>query len=245
MNGNATEQKPKSPAPGGHPDLRQQVVAPVIIALLGALGSLLPPLIVHAPLITGWITVVVLCAVAGVVIVDALREGRVRLGRRGLAILIGFCGAAFAAAIVTALLYSPPPPPRVSITSPQSVIHCPPHGAPYCKFVTSGTMAGQLGPYKILVLLYPVNPNGGGWIVQWPPASTGAGEAWYQSPDYIGSSGTPASNGDTFWLEAVVVSADASYGGSPLQPAMRIVDLRQISGLASQSRIVSITVRRP
>jgi hypothetical protein len=138
----------------------------------------------------------------------------------------------------------PPPVPTVSITAPKSTVDCRASG-PQCRFTVAGRSAGAGSDLQIFVLVYPVNPPGGGWYVESPPASIGGNGAWDQAPSYVGSAATPARNGDKLQIEAVVVHTGATYNGtllSDMASGATIKDPRQINGLASQSDIVFLRV---
>ena len=102
------------------------------------------------------------------------------------------------------------------ITSPDSVIDCP-ESLPQCQFQVAGHAIPPVSGNQIIVLVYPVNPSGGGWFVQWPPASIQTNGDWSQSPTYIGSTEAPTDTGDTLRIEAVLVHAGATYYGTSLE----------------------------
>ena len=140
-------------------------------------------------------------------------------------------------------------PLSIAITSPSGVVHCP-DPAPQCQFMVTGRTAGTLAlSQEIVVLVFPVHPSGGGWFIQWPPASIEAGGSWLQSPADIGSSTAPAHDGDTLQAEAVVIHVGATYNGRSLEDTSKagasIPDPRQITGLVYQSAPVQVTVKRP
>jgi hypothetical protein len=135
------------------------------------------------------------------------------------------------------------------ITSPGSSISCRADN-PQCRFQVSGlTAAGLPSGLQIIVLVDPVNPSGGGWFAQYPPASISPSGAWLQSPAYIGSEAGPAHAGDTLQVEAVLVHADATYRQTSLADLPRtgtpITDVGQITGLVKQSEPVQLTIKTP
>jgi hypothetical protein len=143
---------------------------------------------------------------------------------------------------------TPPAPPSLDITSPTGVVHCP-SAAPQCQFQVNGQITGGLAAGdEILVLVFPIHPSGGGWFIQWPPASPGNSGSWLQSPVYIGSSTAPSHNGDTLQIEAVLVHANATYNGTSLKDLSKsgasIPGVRQITGLVNESGPVQLTVKR-
>lgn len=143
---------------------------------------------------------------------------------------------------------SPLTPPSITVTSPSGEVHCP-NPAPQCKFQVTGQVTGTIAAgLEILVLVFPVNPPGGGWYIQWPPAITGPGDAWLESPAYIGSPTAVAHDGDTLEIEAVLVRPDASFSGTSLHQLSKegtaIPAVNVITGLVTQSAPAQLTVRR-
>jgi hypothetical protein len=143
---------------------------------------------------------------------------------------------------------TPAAPPSITVTSPSGEVHCP-NPAPQCKFQVTGQVTGTIAAgLEILVLVFPVNPPGGGWYIQWPPAITGPGDAWLESPAYIGSPTAVAHDGDTLEIEAVLVRPDASFSGTSLHQLSKegtaIPAVNVITGLVTQSAPAQLTVRR-
>lgn len=180
----------------------------------------------------------------------------------GLAMAVGGCGNRSATSSSSAAHPPPtspptsptsistsPAPPSLDITSPTGVVHCPSTPQP-CQFqVTGQTTGGLAAGDEIVVLIFPIHPSGGGWFIQWPPASLGNSGSWLQSPAYIGSSEYPAHNGDTLQIEAVLVHVNATYKGTSLgdlsKSGASIPDVRQITGLVNQSGSVQLAVKMP
>ena len=140
-------------------------------------------------------------------------------------------------------------PSFVRIASPITTINCPAQ-SPQCQFQVAGkTSAGLSSDLEIIVLVYPVNPGGGGWYIQWPPAGIEPDGNWLQSPADIGSGAAPAHDHDTLQVEAILVHADATYNGTSLADLSKsgtpIADYRQVTGLVGQSEPAPITVNKP
>jgi hypothetical protein len=139
-------------------------------------------------------------------------------------------------------------PSFVSIASPIATINCPAQ-SPQCQFQVRGkTAAGPSSDLEIIVLVFPDNPGGGGWYIQWPPASIEPDGNWLQSPADIGSGTAPAHDHNTLQVEAILVHADATYNGTSLEDVSKsgtpIADYRQVTGLVGQSEPASITVNK-
>jgi hypothetical protein len=140
-------------------------------------------------------------------------------------------------------------PLSIAITSPSGVVDCK-DPAPQCQFQATLQVTGTLArSQEIVVLVYPLNPPGGGWFIQSPSPVLEASGTWLQDSADIGSSTAPAHDGDTLLVEALVIRVGATYNGTSLEDiskaAASIQDPRQITGLVYQSTPVQMKVKRP
>lgn len=135
------------------------------------------------------------------------------------------------------------PPPPIAITAPIGMVAClnPPTEA-ICRFEVKGTSQGITiaNGDRIYVFIYPVNPNGQGWYMQFPRANvTYTNGVWVQSPSVLGDGIRYVNTGETFRLRAAIVRADATYLGVPLDqvPPGQPFVIEDIVGLVAISDV--------
>jgi len=246
--GSRSAAQPVADPPSKEPYWRQIVVAVVITVISGFISALVSGAIMHiSSLVLGLSATILAVALAGAVLMRYLSKNRKVLP--SILLILPVIGAAAIGAWIGRMTANPAtgsPPPHVTITSPASVIQCA-SSKPQCQFEVTGRITPEPpSDLKIVVLVYPENPSGGGWFVQWPDANLELSGDWHQTPAYIGSTGKPVRHGNTLEVEAVVVHANATYNGIRLkgleESGKSIPNVRQIKGLVSHSNPVNITV---
>lgn len=229
----------------------------MLVAVVGSgvgavVSGLLSVFIMRLPILVLTVGFAVLVVVVGMVLL--IRRPGIKLKTRWafvIPLVIVAAGLGVAIGRVTASRAASSPnghPTFLRIASPAATVSCPTQSQ--CRFQVSGkTAAGLSSDLEIIVLVFPVTPSGGGWYIQWPPASIGPDGDWLQSPTDIGSAAAPAHGGDTLQIEAILVHADSTYKGTALADLSKsgtpIPDFRQITGLVIQSEPIPITIKKP
>lgn len=146
---------------------------------------------------------------------------------------------------------TPTTPPAQSLTMSWSrnEVQCNNSSAePACRFDVEGSLMGvPAGSAHVVVFIFPTNPPGQGWYVQWPPASVGANGDWMQVPSWVGNNDFPAETGHKLRVRAAAVRPTATYRGAALDqlPEPRVVSsLEEIQGVVVMSDPTELSVRR-
>lgn len=140
------------------------------------------------------------------------------------------------------------PTPTIAITYPKKKAICSnPPADPFCRFEIRGSSGlNPLGKLRVYAFIYPLEPAGGGWYIQFPRAEIEANGDWLQAPAYLGNDGNPAETGDRVRIRAAVVTEDATYHGIPLDdlPPGTFMVITDIKRLVAISNTTEPTVQR-
>jgi len=145
-------------------------------------------------------------------------------------------------------------PFSVAITAPvdDGIVDCNPPPA-LCRFAAEGTCTGlwsSLGAaqqFRLYVLVYPLEPFGGGWFLQLTPATVSQVDGSWLAVAQIGDETSPAATGDTLRLVAVIASKDQvdQFIARHTDPTQPVPTLQPTDfPLHVESAIVDATVER-
>lgn len=91
---------------------------------------------------------------------------------------------------------------------------------------------------EIYILVYPIDPFGGGWYVQQAPGQAPADGSWFAQPHFGGQGGFEAESGDIYNIAAIVTCDQESIAeiiqrDTPRVESLKELPTHQISGFVT------------